>query len=729
MIATNALLAREGYSTPFYFDLRHGEELSEKAINQLKTCAADLYGQDGQIILCREITPVLRMMANGLDVPILLSVPVLRNEKEITRQFYKALKNNAHEVAAGQPLASVSSALLKSLGAENLLISKLDSTGPGLWKVDQSIFVTSPSSLVPAPGPQMSLQTEQALHVSLSSSAVDALTIVEVVRLLKSDDYTAGADNDSGADDIGASDANKHHLVHRNDNVFDSHTDHPLSDHHSSHSSCHSDLSVLASTIPDLAAVQALAHFATPTEAPNRSLNSVDVTAKGTDEATKPTNMPTTQPNLPRKMGSGSEVTGYAGRAASFPISSSPTSAQQLKTVSAPAPARRSLSNGASVSSHKQSPTQTNPLLAPSNSSALPTAPPLSTTNSNAKPKMSLPPWMQELQQARRNPTPLFTPTSQANQPPPFQPPVPPKLPSKRKDWSISTESDSDIVVHQQKRARESDRDTGEPARSDGDKAAQNQRPTIQNNWVMLTTKEAISAQQGAFAGPMGTPNPTPTAVTPLRDTSTPSPNSIDFTSTPEPSLHIIDVETEAFLTPKRRTAVLLKQVTASSQSGNTTAGPVTLNRRALDACVDHTTPVATKSVTEICDTVSQSSTITNTTDTLLQTPLQQPLSTLFPTSVRHATTCITMYASTCADYERLSDFLEYALTEAVQQRLRSLTTPVAVYRGNIPPALPPEVVCVELNQNTLPASAFEELVRAQLALRCELPIKVEEED
>ena len=76
------------------------------------------------------------------------------------------------------------------------------------------------------------------------------------------------------------------------------------------------------------------------------------------------------------------------------------------------------------------------------------------------------------------------------------------------------------------------------------------------------------------------------------------------------------------------------------------------------------------------------------------------------------------MYASTSADYERLSDFLEYALTEAVQQRLRRLTTPVAVYRGDTLPALPPEVVCVELNQNTLPASTFEELVRAQVALR-----------
>ena len=328
MIATNALLAREGYSTPFYFDLRHGEELSEKAINQLKTCAADLYGQDGQIILCREITPVLRMMANGLDVPVLLSVPVLRNEKEITRKFYKALKNNAHEVAAGHPLASISSALLKSLGAENLLISKLDSTGPGLWKVDQSIFVTSPSSLVPAPGSQMSLQIEQTLHMSLSSSAVDALTIVEVVRLLKNDDQSAGADYDSDADDIDASDANNHNQANNNDNFFDSHTDHPLSDHHSSHSSCHSDLSVLASTIPDLAAVQALAHFAAPTEVTKGSLNSVDVAAKGTSGATKPTNRPTTQQDLPRKAGPGSKVSGHTSRAASIPISSSP-SAQQ----------------------------------------------------------------------------------------------------------------------------------------------------------------------------------------------------------------------------------------------------------------------------------------------------------------------------------------------------------------------------------------------------------------
>lgn len=751
MIVTNALLAREGNSTAFYFDLRHGEELSEKAINQLKACAADLYGQEGQIILCKEITPVLRMMANGLDVPVLLSVPVLRNEKEITRQFYKALKNNAHEVPTDSSLAITKAALLKSLCAENLLISKLDSTGPGLWMVDSVVYVTSPDALVNTPGSQMSLHTEQALHVSLLSSGVDALTIVEVVRLLKYDYPRNGGDRNTGRDadnDADASDAD----VDDSDgnNIIDSIPDHPLSDHHSSHSSCHSDLSILASTIPDLAAVQALTQFATPAEVPNRSMHGAgdtDTETRHTPSLATPNNVSPTLQGLNNSTRSEPKADGHGSRPASVPVSCGPSTAQ-LKTISAPAPARRALTNGAAVPSHTLAPTQSTPLLAPvpssSHSTVHSTAPPLSTANSNTKPTVSLPAWMQELQQSRRTPIPLFTPTTEASQPPPFLLSAPHKSPLKRKDWSISTDSDSDTVLHPHKRRCGTDHspaglmqnsaketETSEPL-PQGGQPTQNQRSTIRKEkWVKVTREshQGDPVVSGTTAAPA---TDTPISCIAASSTNSLIAGTTSATHTTPTTPHLIGPETEAFLTLKRRTAALLKQVTPTSQSATTTTTTTPtapLTKSTLAACVDTTSPRATKSVTEICDTASQSSHSTGTIDTLTQPPLQQPLSALLPSSVRHATTGITMYASTSADYERLSDFLEYALTEDVQRKLLSMSTAVVVYRGAVPPALSPEVVCVELNQNTLPASAFKDLVHAQLALRREVTIKVEEEE
>jgi len=272
--------------------------------------------------------------------------------------------------------------------------------------------------------------------------------------------------------------------------------------------------------------------------------------------------------------------------------------------------------------------------------------------------------------------------------------------------------------------------ETSEPVQQ-GDQPAQNpsQISTIRNEKWVKVTMESLPGDP-SVSGATAAPPP----VTPL---SCAAASSIDAqvagnpsSASTAPTLHLIGPETEAFLTLKRRTAALLKQVTPTSQSATPSTNTPTssLTKSTLATCMDNTTPRATKSVTEICDTASQSSTSLDTIDILPQ-PSLQPLSALLPSSVRHATTGITMYASTSADYERLSDFLEYALTEAVQQNLCKMSTPVAVYRGAIPPPLPPEVVCVELNQNTLPASAFEELVRAQLALRSEVTIKVEEDE
>lgn len=89
-------------------------------------------------------------------------------------------------------------------------------------------------------------------------------------------------------------------------------------------------------------------------------------------------------------------------------------------------------------------------------------------------------------------------------------------------------------------------------------------------------------------------------------------------------------------------------------------------------------------------------------------------------------TTGVIMFASKETDYTRLEGFLEDSLTEETKQYLRSLSVPVAVYRGVVEPELPPHVVCVHLGGDVLFASLFEQQVMTQVALRKDVVIKVE---